>query len=93
MIVSIRVAPSVDGKLTQGTADSAPYSHLVGRLVGRLGHFWERFDLNETQLRELRDARVFSIVEGDRSRPRNLVKLAPRTPRGKIMKLANGGAV
>lgn len=88
MIVSIRVAPSVDGKLTRGTADSAPYSHLVGRL----GHFWERFDLNETQLRELRDARVFEIVDGDRARPRNLVKLVPRIPRGKIMKLANGGA-
>ena len=87
MIVSIRVRPFVHGRPTSGTADSAPFA----RLVGRLGHRFERFDLHERQIAELRAAGVFDIADdaGTPNPPkREVVKLVPRTGLGKIIKLA-----
>src|SRR4051794_14235056 len=67
--VYIRVRPRLaDGRLTNGTKDSEPYAHLLGR---RVGHVFEAIDVDAKTLRLLR---TIGVLEVSCARPNHMVR-------------------
>lgn len=89
-MVKIRVRQYINGRLSRGSADAAPYAAIVGRL----GHSFVRMDLTARQLETLAATGVFEIVDDDGSKvtPKRLVTLEVRRPVGRVIKLRGGSS-
>ena len=85
-MVKVKVKQYIEGKLSSGTADSAPWV----RLLGLLGHFPRRYDLTDRQRADLEASGVFDVEDDDGAPVRRrgeILTLIDRRAIGSIVKL------